>query len=117
MVRVLITVTPRMYRQAIALSIQRQRTGLDVRVASPEATERELTDFRPHLLVHNDNDGLGPEALTEIPFQIEVQYSNGMDAQISADGEVSTVHDMSTEDLLEVVDLAIAVADPEEGRG
>jgi hypothetical protein len=117
MVRVLITVTPRMYRQVIALSIQRQRTGLEVRVASPEATERELTDFRPHLLVHNDNDRLGPEALTEIPFQIEVQYSNGMDAQISAYGEVSTVHDMSTEDLLGVVDRAIALADPEEGRG
>jgi hypothetical protein len=113
MVRVLVTVTPRMYRQAIALSIQRQRTGLEVRVASPEATERELADFRPHLLVHNDNDGLGPGALEEIPFQIEVQYSDGMDAQISADGELSTVPDMSTEDLLGVVDQAIALEDPE----
>jgi hypothetical protein len=113
MVRVLVTVTPQMYRQVIALSIQRQRTGLDVRVASPEATGRELSDFRPHLLVHNDDDGLGPEALTEIPFHIEVQYSDGMDAHISADGELSTVRDMSTEDLLGVVDRAIALADQE----
>jgi hypothetical protein len=113
MIRVLIIVTPRMYRQAIALSIRRQRSGLEVRVASPEATERELTDFRPHLLVHNDNDELGPEPLTDIPFQIEVQYSNGMDAQIRAGGEVSTVRDMSTEDLLGVVDRAIALANPE----
>ena len=36
-----------------------------------------------------------------------------MDAQISAGGEVSTVRDMSTEDLLGVVDRAIALANPE----
>ena len=116
MARVLVTVTPQMYRQAIALSIQRRRPGLEVRVASPEATERALTDFRPHLLVHNDNDGCGPEALNEIPFQIEVQYSDGMDAQISADGARSTVSDMSTEDLLGIVDRAIALADSEARR-
>ncbi len=39
MVRVLVTITPLMYRQAIALSIQRQRPGLDVRVAAAQVTE------------------------------------------------------------------------------
>jgi hypothetical protein len=34
--RALITVTPQMYRQAIALSIQRHRPGLEVRVAAPQ---------------------------------------------------------------------------------
>ena len=111
--RVLVTVTPRMYRQAIALSIQRQRPGLDVRTASPEATEGELADFRPHLLVHNDNAGLGPEAVANIPCRVEVRYSDGMDARISADGEVSNARDMSTEELLRVVDAAIALADRE----
>jgi len=86
-----------MYRQAIALSIQRQRPGVDVRVASPEDSDRELADFRPHLLVHND--GLGPEVVTDIPFQVEVQYSDGMDARISAEGELSTTRDMCMEDL------------------
>ena len=113
MTRVLVTVTPRMYRQAFALSIQRQRPGVDVRVASPEDSDRELADFRPHLLVHND--GLGPEVVTDIPFQVEVQYSDGMDARISADGELSTTRDMRMEDLLQVVDRAIALADRETG--
>src|SRR5215203_3404402 len=115
MTRVLETVTSRMYRQAISLSIQRQRPGLDVRTAAPEATGRELADFRPHLLVHKDNDGLGPEVVTDIPFQVEVQYSDGMDARVSADSELSTTRDMCMEDLLQVVDRAIALADRKTG--
>ena len=114
MMRVLVTITPQMYRQAVALPIQRQRPGLDVRVASPEATQGELASFRPHLLVHNDNDGLGPEAVAGIPCRVEVQYSDSMDARISAEGEVSTARDMSTEDMLRVVDVAISLA--EQGK-
>jgi hypothetical protein len=110
MMRVLVTVTPRMYRQAIALSIQRQCPGLDVRIAFPEAAEGELADFRPHLLVHNDNDRLGPEAVEAVPFRVEVQYSDGMDARISVNGEVSTACDMCMEDLLRIVDRATALA-------
>jgi hypothetical protein len=113
MMRVLVTVTPRMYRQAIPLSIQRQRSGLDVRVASPQAAEGELAAFRPHLLVHNDNDRLGPEAVEDVPCRVEVQYSDGMDARISADGEVSTACDMCMKDLLRIVDRATALAEQE----
>jgi hypothetical protein len=111
MMRVLVTVTPRMYRQAIALSIQRQRTGLEVRTASPEAAEGELAAFRPHLLVHNENDRLGSEAVEDVPCRVEVQYSDGMDAWISVDGEVSTACDMCMEDLLRIVDRATARAE------
>ena len=61
MIRVLVALSPRMYRQAIALSIHRNRPGLDVRAASQEDAERELETFRPHLLVHNDTAPI-PEA-------------------------------------------------------
>ncbi len=115
MMRVLVTVTPQMYRQAIALSIRRQRPGLDVRVASPEVAEKELHGFRPHLLVHN-HGGLGPEAVANVPCQVEVRYSDGMDAQISVDGEVCTSRDMSTDDLLRVVDAAIALVERGKDR-
>ena len=58
MIRVLVTLSPLMYRQAVALSIQRGRPGLvDVRIAPPEAMEEQLASFRPHLLVHNDARG------------------------------------------------------------
>jgi hypothetical protein len=52
MIRVLVIITAQMYRQAIALSIRRQRPGADVRIAPPEGSTGELADFRPHLLVH-----------------------------------------------------------------
>lgn len=117
MVRVLITVTPRMYRQAIALTIRRQRPGCDVRIAAPEDTEGELVAFRPHLLVHNDTDGLEPETVTRVLCRVTVLYSDGMDAQISLSGEVSETRDMSSEDLLRIVDMASALAGGAKGPG
>jgi hypothetical protein len=115
MIRVLVTLSPRMYRQAVALSVQRGRPGLvDVRLAPPEAMEEELASFRPHLLVHNDarGDSLSgaapiPEAALEaVPHRIEVLYSDGMDALISADGRITELRDASTDDLLRAVDAA-----------
>jgi len=70
MMRALVTVTPRMYREVIALSVQ--LAVLAVRLASPGATGSELADFRPHLLVHSDNDMLGPEPGADIPCRVEV---------------------------------------------
>ena len=111
MVRVLISVTPRMYRQAIALSIRRQRPGCEVKIAGPEDAKRELVTFRPHLLVHNDDVWFGREALVGVRCRVEVQYSDGMGAAISLDGDVSRSRDMSTEDLHRTVGLAISLAD------
>jgi hypothetical protein len=123
MIRVLVTLSPRMYRQAVALSVQRGRPGLvDVRLAPPEAMEEQLASFRPHLLVHNDaasaDSGSGaapvPEAaLRTVPHRMEVLYSDGMDARLSADGTLSEIRDASTEDLLKAVDAASSLADRE----
>jgi hypothetical protein len=108
-VRILITVSPLMYREAIMLFIHRHRPGHEVRMVSPEASAIEVALFRPHLLVCNSNDGSGQqEALASVPFWVEVSYSDGMDARIGADGEVSEVDDVSMEDLLRVVDEAAA---------
>jgi hypothetical protein len=120
MIRVLVTLSPRMYREAVAFSVQRNRPGLvDVRIAPPEALEAELTSFRPHLLVHNDaRGGLAPisEATLEaVPHRVEVLYSNGMDAHLSVDGRLIEVRNASTEDLLGAVDGAAELAQGEEG--
>jgi hypothetical protein len=106
--RVLVSVSPRMYRETMALSIHRHRPGHEVRMASPEASAKEVARFRPHLLVRNDTDGLSPDVLAGVPFWVEVGYSDGMDARLSADGEVSEASDISMEDLLRVVDEAAA---------
>ncbi|HWS81421.1 MAG TPA: hypothetical protein VN178_10390 [Rubrobacter sp.] len=87
-----------------------------MRVAPPEDAGSEVAEFRPHLLVHNDTDGFGPEDVASVPCRVTVLYSDGMDARISADGQFSRTSDMSTEDLLQVVDVAIALAERETGE-
>ena len=118
----LVTLSPLMYREAIALSVQRGRPGLvDVRIAPPEEQERELASFRPHLLVHNHDGpggGLLPEAAIEaVPHRVEVLYSDGMDARLSADGGLTELRDASTEDLLGAVDAAASLAEREGSLG
>ena len=119
MIRVLVTLSPRMYREAVALSVQRNRPGLvDVRLAPPNAAEAEIASFRPHLLVHDDTRGVPrrglapiPEAALEaVPHRVEVLYSDGMDALLSADGRLTELRDASTEDLLRAVDAAAGLA-------
>ena len=104
--RVLVTVSPKMYREAVAASIQRARPGIEVRVAPPEDAGLELADFRPHLLVHDDTAPIPEEALEGVPTRVEVLYSDSMDARVRADGMVSRMRDMSTEDLLRTVAVA-----------
>ena len=126
MMRVLVALSPRMYREAVALSIHRNRPGLvDVRLAPPEAAEAELAAFRPHLLVHNDPRAIGrsealpiPDAALEtVPHRLAVLYSDGMDAHLSADGRLTELRDASTEDLLRAVDGAALFAEEEDAGG
>jgi hypothetical protein len=104
--RVLVTISPRMYRQAIALSIQNARPGIEVRIAPPEDTEEQLRLFRPDLLLYNDTAPIPEEALERVPARVEMLYSDSMDARVRADGMVSQMRDMSTEDLLRTVAVA-----------
>jgi hypothetical protein len=109
--RVLVTLSPLMYREAIALSLHQHRPDSDVRLAPPEAAEEQVRDFRPRLLVHDDTDGLDQEVLDSVPFWVELCYSDGMDAKIGVDGRVEEARDISTERLLRVADEAAALDD------
>jgi len=110
-VRVLVTVSPMMYREAVAASIRSARPGIEVRVAPPEDAEEQLALFRPDLLLYNDTAPIPEEALEGIPARVEVLYSDSMDARVRADGMVSRMRDMSTEDLLRTVAVAASLED------
>ena len=58
------------------------------------------------MLVRNDTDGLGPEALAEVPFRVEVMYSDSMDAKIVLDEREEVAKDASIDVLLRVADEA-----------
>jgi hypothetical protein len=121
MTRVLVALSPRMYRQALALPIHRNRPGLDVRAASQEDAAGEVAAFRPHLLVHDDTAHIPEGALAGVPCRVEVLYSDSMDARVSADGRLERIGDMDVGGLLRVVDRAAAFAggevDPERAPG
>ena len=63
MVRVLVTVEPRMYREAIAIALQRMRPDTEVMLAPEEVLDGQVDGFAPNVLVRNDSDGAIPEGL------------------------------------------------------
>ena len=105
MVRVLVTVEPRMYREAIALYVQRNRPEAEVMLVPEEVLDGQVKDFAPHVLVRNDSDRAIPEGLlSSVVCRIEVLYTDGMAARVSVGASSYTIEDASMEDLLSLVD-------------
>jgi hypothetical protein len=102
--RVLVVLTPLMYREAIAHSLSQHRPALEVRIAAPETAEEDLRSFAPDLLVHTDTDGLDRAAVEGVPSWVEVLYSDSMDAWIYSGEYLAKHEDISTDILLGVVD-------------
>jgi hypothetical protein len=104
-VRILITVWPQMYRQAIALAVHTLRPLHEVRIAPPQAARAEIARFRPHLIVRTDDDGLGPEALAGVPSRVELLYTDSMATRIALDGRTDEeIPDARLDDLLAAID-------------
>ena len=107
MVRVLVTVEPRMYREAIALAVQRNRPEAEVMLVSEDVLDGQVKDFAPHVLVRNDSDRVVPEGMLDsVVCRIEVLYTDGMAARVSVGGSSYTIEDATIEDLLALVDEA-----------
>ena len=119
--RVLVSLSPRMYCEAMAHSVHSNRPGLDVRCVPPEDAERELVVFGPHLLVHNDTAPIPEGALAGVDCRVEVLYSDSMSVRVHVGGRVEEVGDMEVGGLLGVVDAAAGPPNGEilsaEGRG
>jgi len=107
MVRVLVTVEPRMYREAIAFALQSNRPEAEVMLVSEEVLDGQVKDFAPHVLVRNDSDRAIPEGLlSSVVCRMEVLYTDGMAARVSVGESSYTMKDASVEDLLALVDKA-----------
>jgi hypothetical protein len=107
MVRVLVTVEPRMYREAIALAVQRDRPNSEVMLVSEDVMDGQVEDFAPHVVVRNDSDRVVPEGLLgSVVCRMEVLYTDGMAARVSVGGNSYRIEDATMEDLLSLVDKA-----------
>ena len=107
MVRVLVTVEPRMYREAIALAVHSNRPEAEVMLVPEEVMDGQVKEFAPHVLVRNDFDRAVPEELlSSVVCRMEVLYTDGMAARVSVGGSTYTIEDATMEDLLALVDEA-----------
>jgi hypothetical protein len=107
MVRVLVTVEPRMYREAIALALHRARPDSEVMLVPEEVLDGQVKEFAPHVLVRNNSDQEMPEEhLGSVVLRVEVLFTDGMAALISVDGRSYRIEDASMDDLLSLVDEA-----------
>jgi hypothetical protein len=105
MVRVLVTVEPRMYRQAIALALQRARPYSEVLLAPEDVLDGQVKGFAPHVLVRSDSGREIPEEqLDGVVVRVEVLYTDHMAARIDVGGTTYTIEDASMDDLLSLVD-------------
>jgi len=105
MVRVLVTVEPRMYREAIALAVQRNRPKAEVMLVPEEVMDGQVEDFAPHVLVRNDSDRAVPEGLlSSVVCRMEVLYTDSMAARVSVGESSYRIEDATMEDLLSLVD-------------
>ena len=107
--RVLISIAPPMYAEALAFSLRKHRPPARVTLLGPsEDVEAEARRARPHLIVANRV----PRTARAGCFWVEVAEPIGgwgakrLGAEISADGYSGSVANVSTGDVLEALDRA-----------
>ena len=101
--RVLVANTPLMYRESLALSIQRARPNFEVLLAEPEKLNGEVESLAPHALVRDD-DGVETSSPDGVVCWVGIIIDNHLNARISVNGRVSEIHDVSLEEFVAALD-------------
>ena len=107
-VRILVTVSPRMYREALALSIRSSRPDFEVLIAPPWPLDGRAESFGPHVLVQDADEAGLPPALAGggVVCRVRVLVADRVHATIEMDGTVSEVCDACLEDLFGALEEA-----------
>jgi len=106
-VRILVTVSPLMYREAIALSIHDRRPDSEVLLAPPRPTDRRTGSFGPHVLVHDAEEAELPPALAgSVACRVRMRVAARVNATVEAGGTLTEVPDADLEDLFGALDEA-----------
>lgn len=72
--RILVSVKPKMYREAIALALHIHRPHTEVMLTAPESLDGRVEDFSPHLFVRTDAEGVAPEAPESVACLIDPSH-------------------------------------------
>jgi hypothetical protein len=101
--RILVAVSPIMYRETLVHAIRTNRPNVEVCLADPGSLDREAASFLPHLIVCNDN--AAEVRGVSVPSWIVIRYHDHLSASIFLDKQdPRLVQDIAIEDLLEVID-------------
>lgn len=101
--RVLLANTPLMYRECLALSIQRARPNFEVLLAEPEKLNGEVESLAPHALVRDD-DGVDTWSPDGVVCWVGIIIDDHLNARISVNGKISEIHDVSLEEFVAALD-------------
>ena len=99
---VLVTISPRMYRETVAHTIRSRRPDAGVQTCPPENLDRQLALLEPDFLVCHDTV---LEARERVRNRVEICYSDSLEATISREAQATRVADISLERLLIVLNL------------
>lgn len=105
--RILVTVSPLMYRESIALYLHQHSPGSKVMLAPPGPPDGLAGGFDPHLIVRDEDDVLGADAGLRAGALCRVGLfydGEGMHARIGLDGASREVGNVGMGDLMEVLD-------------
>lgn len=103
--RILISNTPLMYREILAIAIHRHDPNFEVMIADPVSMDGEAERFAPQALVRND-DGIEVASPDSVVCWVGIMTEDHVKARISIDGRVSEIHEVSMDELLAALDEA-----------
>ena len=112
--RILVAIKPRVYREVLALSLQHYRPDDEVLISPPETLDGEIERFKPHLVVCTE--GAVPDIPPGALCQVEIMFSDGLDARIGVDGRVTEAKDVDTQELFALVDQTEKMISKEEAE-
>ena len=107
LVRILVTITPRLYREVLALSIYRRRPDFEVLLTPPWPLDGRAERFEPHVLVQDaDEAGLPPALERGVVCRVRILKTDRIDATIELDGTTSELRDASMDELFVALEEA-----------
>ena len=117
-VRILVTISPRLYREVIAFSIHRRRPDFDVLIAPPWPLDGRAERFKPHVLVQDaDEAGLPPALAEGVVCRVRILKTERIHATIEVEGTTSEIRDASFEDLFGVLEEVESLSLLSQGDG
>jgi hypothetical protein len=100
-IRVLIAIAPRMYGQALAYALRKNRPQAEVARVEPGELDGQLDGFDPQLVICSETTD---QVKALASSWVVLTYARGINATVCLAGRRSTIEDVGVADMLGVMD-------------